>query len=444
MNIILIAHNQIRLVQQNIEMLVKLENISFSDIIIVDNASQDGLQAWLEEQNGLNYLICNEGIESYSVILNTICQEFELHEEILILTPEHMILPGMLNKMKSVLTADISIGAVTAKMIYCGTEVGKDYFSAMKYAQEYQKKSELEKKKLAIKEDVILIKLEMIKEVGKFDENLILPFSVMVDFLLRGIKKGFSYYECGKAFFYKMQISNLYYYEHYTKDVDRKYLKKKWGMNYFNIFAHSELIEYVQKPIEEDFQILEIGCDCGVNLLEIKNKYPMADCYGMEINESAAEIAESVANVVVGNIEMEDIPFEGILFDYIIFGDVLEHLHNPEKVLRDCRKRLKANGKIIASIPNRMHYSVMRDLINGNFSYTDTGLLDKTHIHFFTYNEIIKMFEKENFVIENIGMANRPIAPEDKSFVDKLTILSESAEAFMFEAYQYYVVAKLM
>ena len=91
--------------------------------------------------------------------------------------------------------------------------------------------------------------------------------------------------------------------------------------------------------------------------------------------------AKHLAEVKVGNIEDQEIPFEGA-FDYIIFGDVLEHLHDPQGIVRFCREKLTERGCILTSIPNVMHVTVMEQLLKGRFEYQDTGLLDRSHIHF--------------------------------------------------------------
>ena len=62
----------------------------------------------------------------------------------------------------------------------------------------------------------------------------------------------------------------------------------------------------------------------------------------------------------------------------MVFGDVLEHLKDPERILRECASVLKSDGEILACIPNLMHYSVLHGLLHGNFTYMDTGLLDRT------------------------------------------------------------------
>lgn len=155
-----------------------------------------------------------------------------------------------------------------------------------------------------------------------------------------------------------------------------------------------------------------------------KNKYQKAHLYGVEINESAAQIASYIADVQVGDIEKRDLDFGNVKFDYIIFGDVLEHLRDPQAVVLYCRSLLKENGKIIACLPNLMHYSVMHSLLSGNF----------------TYYEIMRLFQETAYTIENIKfIPNSNITEENKAFIRQLLSISNGVEEFMYSAFQYFV-----
>ena len=83
---------------------------------------------------------------------------------------------------------------------------------------------------------------------------------------------------------------------------------------------------------------------------------------------------------------------------------MLEHLYNPQKVLENIKPYLKVGGKIVASIPNIQHWSIIEELLKGNWTYADAGILDKTHLNFFTRNEIFNLFDKTGYeVIQFIG-----------------------------------------
>ena len=114
-------------------------------------------------------------------------------------------------------------------------------------------------------------------------------------------------------------------------------------------------------------------CACGATLLSIKNRYRNAQLYGIELNSNAATDANLVADISSTNIEQSTLDYPSGFFDYIIFADVLEHLADPWKVLADIRTCLSPSGQVLASIPNVMHYTVIRDLINGFWSTCPAG-----------------------------------------------------------------------
>ena len=126
----------------------------------------------------------------------------------------------------------------------------------------------------------------------------------------------------------------------------------------------------------------------------------------VEIDETSGKEAslyarKSLIGEKFGNIDNElwvD-ELENEKYDYIIFADVLEHLKNPVRILSLEKEFLKLNGSICFSIPNLAHNSVIIDLFNNKFNYTEIGLLDKTHISFFTYESIKKMVEKNDLTI---------------------------------------------
>ena len=145
---------------------------------------------------------------------------------------------------------------------------------------------------------------------------------------------------------------------------------------------------------------------------------------------------------MISIIEDECVDF-GEKFDYIIFGDVLEHLHNPQQTVRYCKELLKENGRIIASIPNVMHISVMNQLLRGEFRYTDIGLLDKTHIHLFTQKEIVRMFAQENYTIEEMQGVIYELDEDEERLLGKLMEISGgNVTEEMYTTYQYSVVAR--
>ena len=438
---VVIAHNQMELLKLHLETIKLFAQCSEKDIIIVDNHSDDGLGEWLCAQTELDYVLCDEKVEGYGTILNTVIQEFVEDEDILIMTPQLMYLPGCKEKLLNLLYSNEHVGAVKGKRISSYEEEFRDFTSVLEYVDKVNENGK-EESIISLPSSGVLIKNEMLKTLENFDETMMLPESTFLDFSFRGICGGYDFYELQDYCFYDISDNQDIYIEQFGSGADHERLKEKWNMNYFTDTPNVPLLSMIDKESSEVFHVLEIGCDCGVNLLYLKNKYPNATLYGAEINESSARIASHIAGVQIANIEERNLQFGDVVFDYIIFGDVLEHLRDPQKTLEYCRMLLKDNGKILASIPNIMHHSVMRSLLDGNFTYTDTGLLDKTHIHLFTYNEITRLFNETGFTIEDIGFVNNAsITKEEAEFIQQLVSLSRGAQEFMYCAFQYLVLA---
>ena len=129
---------------------------------------------------------------------------------------------------------------------------------------------------------------------------------------------------------------------------------------------------------------------------------PTAKLYGVELNENAAAIAAPFATILSMDVEHLDPSEISERFDYIIMGDVIEHLLDPWAAIRNLRELLAPGGAIIASIPNVAHISNLYYVLCGRWTYEDRGLLDRTHFRFFTKYEITKLFEEAGLIIEEM------------------------------------------
>ena len=404
-SVIMIAHNKKEIIKSQIEQLSSIHNISMDSITIVDNHSSDNLCDFLVSQSRLNYIICDDKIESYSLILNTCIAEFiDIQNDILILDPESFLLPETLKKLSSALNPDNGIYAVCPQNIL---DISNDIHS-FSAALNYVNNTDVSKINLfkIIKPEIntILLSHKLLSEHTLFDSEIISDELCLTDFCINNILNDQFTYMADNVYQYYIGNHNSYY-SPPNRNCDLAYIRQKWHMNYINTIPSSNLISMINEPIDKELNVLEIGCDCGATLLAIQALYPNSTLY----------------------------------------GDVLEHLRNPSKVIHNCRHILKKKGKIISSIPNLMHFTVLHELINGNFHYTDTGLLDKTHIHFFTYNEIVKMYEENDFNVINTVASNVTpmLSKKDSEFIDALTKLSSHKNDMLFKAFQYITLAEI-
>jgi len=153
--------------------------------------------------------------------------------------------------------------------------------------------------------------------------------------------------------------------------------------------------------IESGQTVLEIGCASGVQTRHLKESL---GCHvtGMEIDPVTAESARPYCEeLIVESIEKIDLTeVLGVTrFDFITFIDVLEHLYDPAGALKKVRPFLSPNGHLIASIPNIAHAAIVWELAHGRFDYQKYGLLDDTHIRFFTKKNIARVFADAGYEI---------------------------------------------
>jgi 2-polyprenyl-3-methyl-5-hydroxy-6-metoxy-1,4-benzoquinol methylase len=161
--------------------------------------------------------------------------------------------------------------------------------------------------------------------------------------------------------------------------------------------THSKIVSLVPPAT----RVLEFGCATGYMSQVLKDRLGCT-VVGVEIDPEAAAIAEQhTERVIVGDAEKIDYAAElaGEEFDVVLFADVLEHLKEPGDVLRRVRPFVAENGVVVASIPNIAHASVRLALLGGEFRYREWGLLDDTHLRFFTRASIQDLFEETGYMI---------------------------------------------
>lgn len=150
--------------------------------------------------------------------------------------------------------------------------------------------------------------------------------------------------------------------------------------------------------------VLEIGCGAGRLGSVYKERNPASRYIGVELDASAAAVAAGRLDLVLcGAIEALDLDFLNGQADCIVYGDVLEHLIDPWAVLKRHVALLSPGGRMVASIPNVQNWSIIVDLLRGDWTYRDSGLMDRTHVRFFTLNSIAAMFEGAGMVVEGLA-----------------------------------------
>jgi 2-polyprenyl-3-methyl-5-hydroxy-6-metoxy-1,4-benzoquinol methylase len=169
--------------------------------------------------------------------------------------------------------------------------------------------------------------------------------------------------------------------------------------DYFSLVRH-DIINLL--PRKSDI-LLDIGCGTGATAHYIKDNGYCSLAYGVEYVESAAQVASAMLDgVSCGDILTVDMPIAPSTANVILCLDVLEHLADPWSALLRLKDYLHPDGVLIASIPNIAYFPILLRIIFDRFEYQESGVLDKTHLRFFTLHTIKKMFDECDYEIIRI------------------------------------------
>jgi 2-polyprenyl-3-methyl-5-hydroxy-6-metoxy-1,4-benzoquinol methylase len=170
-------------------------------------------------------------------------------------------------------------------------------------------------------------------------------------------------------------------------------------------YRRGEMLRFLPANLRS---LLDVGCASGRFVGAVKERFPDAEVWG--IDPVAYDDNGAGFHRVVGRYP-DDLP-SGRQFDCIVFNDVLEHLVDPWEALRATRPFLAPGGVVVASIPNVRNIGLLKDLVlHGRWEYVERGLLDRTHLRFFTHSGIADLFERSGWqarAIEPLNIKGRP------------------------------------
>lgn len=176
-------------------------------------------------------------------------------------------------------------------------------------------------------------------------------------------------------------------------------------------------------------RVLELGCHKGAMGAAIKQRFPGVHYTGIEINPDTAAIARTRLDEVLCEdlltLDTDTHPAFAEKFDALMLADVLEHLYDPWAMLVKLGRHLAPGGKVYASIPNARNYWLISELIQGRWTYQTAGLLDVTHIRFFTLRECQRMFAETGYQAEKIVSVRDPRVNLDGQFKAPVTLMDK-------------------
>lgn len=216
-------------------------------------------------------------------------------------------------------------------------------------------------------------------------------------------------FECVKTSFeYWLSRKGLFY----RRNFDVNLIGKKYFEKFDDVYSsHSLLLGYLREKGLEGKKVLELGV--GDMSLTEKMAAAGADVTCVEIDRKSATVAAGIAGKVYQcNLEEMDFRGEGYegAFDLCVVADILEHLVLPENALSKLKIPLKKDGRILVSLPNVANVYVRLNLLFGRFPYYRKGILDSTHLHFYTLTSMRRLLERTGWIVEKRWVTNIPIA----------------------------------
>lgn len=409
--IVIASYNQAELMKQCITSIRENNLASSYEMIVVDNHSTDGITEWLRGQKDIK-LICNTENKGFPYACNQGIKIAEPESDIFLLNNDTIVTPNAIFWLRMGLYSGDMVGAVGSITNFgSNNQMIEEHFETIDEYLQFGKKNNIPiknpyEKKIYLIGFALLLKRRALDGIGLLDVRFTPGNFEDNDLGLRLHLAKYQVYLCHNSFIYHYghgNEQNAHVWDSVIiKNRDKMREKWKFNMGYYT-YARTELIELISKASDEAFRVLEAGCGLGTTLARIEYLWPKAEVKGIELVDRLVDIGAGYLDIIQGNVETMEIPYETESFDYIILGDILEHLYEPEKFLKRMKPYLTERGAFLCSIPNLLHISVILPLLQGRFDYQEAGILDRTHLRFFTLESIIKMFARCGLKIECLG-----------------------------------------
>ena len=275
------------------------------------------------------------------------------------------------------------------------------------YTKQVEAAGMLPQRQMFLEDFCLLVKREVLEFVGIFDQKIHSDFQD-IDLSLRILKAGYKLYNIPTY----VHINHDDYFQHAHNKTSKDYFEFKWGfLPEYSTTIRKNLLalgDFSKNGIE----VLDIGCACGANLMHISEINPTAKTYGIELNPFSASIAKQFGSIHCIDVETMNPTDWHEKFDCIIMGDVIEHLKEPLEALKRISYTLRKDGCILFSIPNVTHIYVIWNMLQGRWEYEDSGLLDRTHLRFFTQKSILELIHDAHLSVDIMQSQNATICNE--------------------------------
>lgn len=424
--IVILSYNNLKITKDCIES-IRINNLKeVYELVVVDNASTDGVQDWLRQQEDI-CLIQNRENMGFPYGCNQGIAAAGRSSDILLLNNDTVVPENALFWLRMGLYENERIGAAGSISNCAANQEAAEHYESleewMEFArrnnvpmeQPYEKRSWLVGFAMLIRRTALeaVMAMEpqkkqgMMREVldhrfspGTYEDNDISIRLLLAGYQLRLVKNSFIYHYGGKAF---GQLENT---SKQTMIINQKKMTDKYGINLPMYFLTGTSWKQLFRPQKEGIRVLEVGSGLGVTLTRIESMYPDAYVLGLESNAFLARLAANVTNVRNQDF-VEDYEEGKCLFDFIIFNESLRR-NCAQEMLWKAKRCLQADGKIILVFSNKQ--CIKENLYQRGESFslgevTEACMLNELQIkelHYFRANlseaekqEIINICEKD-------------------------------------------------
>jgi GT2 family glycosyltransferase len=440
-SIVILTYNKLEYTVQCIESIRRFTTPGTYEIIVVDNHSTDGTVQWLKQQQDITAIFnvenlgfpkgCNQGIE------------IARGDNILLLNNDTVVTHRWLDNLVQALYSDDKIGAVGAVTNYCAyyqtIPVSYGGIEEMhSFAERYNESDPTKwEERLKLIGYCMLIKKSVVQEIGLLDERFTPGNFEDDDYSFRMREAGYKLLLCKDTFIHHFGSTSFKENRTSYSDLLRRNQQKfieKWGFNSeATTVIREDLISLIRKPKDAPLNVLEVGCGSGGTLLKIKHEYPNAQLFGTEANPQAAATARFFARIAVGVIDEMPLDYPDAFFDVILIGDHLDRSEQSVELLMRLRNVLKDDGQMVVSLPNLLHYDVIRSMVRGTI--TDSQL------RYYKLSDVQELFQKAGYEKTEISATRVQPGKEDEQFLKQLMELSKVNVTEPYEIYRFLVRA---
>lgn len=358
--IIILSYNSIDMTRNCITSIKENCIDESYELIVIDNASEDGSVEWLKEQQGIK-LVCNKENKGFPKGCNQGIQLAEPESDIFLLNNDTLMMPNSLFWLRMGLYEGAQVGA-------CGSvsnsaanyqKIQETYDTIGGYI-EYALNTNIPQKypyeeRMYLIGFAMLIKREAVNRVGLLDEQFSPGNFEDTDYGVRLVLAGYRNRVCKNSFIFHwggQSFGKKLEKYHTLIEKNKKIFEEKWQRE-FRVYStiRTDIISKMAVERRLDFlRVMDLDCGFGMTMAKIRSEYPNAECYGVTKEQETANIAARYGNVVQGNIETMTFSEQLGDFDYIIAAEVLDNLEQPERFLRKVRDLLKEQGCLLVSV----------------------------------------------------------------------------------------------